>query len=448
MPEANTTKPPAGTRDFLPEDMKFREATFAAVRRVLESYGFLPMETPAFERLEILMGKYGGESEKLIYKILKRGEKGVTGEADLALRYDFTIPLARVMAEYRHRLPTVFKRYQIGPVWRADRPGRGRFREFYQCDIDTVGVSSGMADAEIILALSQALGILGVDAFEVRVNSRKVLAALLDVYGVPAALQKSVVVTLDKVGKVEIGETKKDLQARGLSRKTAETLAGDLGDPTAAERVRKRVSSSTIGRTGLSEIDEILELVTPLIQVGIAFSPFLARGLEYYTGSIFEIYVKGMSLSIASGGRYDNLIGTFSKRSIPACGGSLGIERILMLLREKQGADREVSHVQVFVTVWAKEFRQDSLRLAAELRSKGVYCEVFLNDEPIGRQLRMASERGASYCVLFGPDEKARKEVTIKNLRSREQRSIREEEFVSFLLRGIKNEKEGTSWIQ
>lgn len=442
MLEVNTTKPPAGTRDFLPGDVKFREEAFASVKQVFESYGFLPMETPAFERLEILMGKYGGEGEKLIYKILKRGAKGEIGEADLALRYDLTIPLARVVAEYHHSLPSIFKRYQIGPVWRADRPGRGRFREFYQCDIDTVGASSIMADAEIILALSQALVALGIDAFEVRLNSRKVLTAILDVYGVPATLQKSVVVAIDKTDKVEIEKIKEDLRARGLSREMAETLAGDLGDPAAATRVRGHLASSTIGRAGLAEVDEVLELVTPLIQGGITFSPFLARGLEYYTGPIFEIFVQGTPLSIASGGRYDNLIGMFSKRSVSACGGSLGIERILMFLRERQGADREFPGVQVFVTVWAKEFRQDALRLAAELRREGMHCEVFLDEASISRQLRIASDRGARYCILLGPDEKARKEVTIKDLRAREQKSVREEEFVSFLLRSINNEKE------
>ncbi|TSC72163.1 MAG: histidyl-tRNA synthetase [Parcubacteria group bacterium Gr01-1014_38] len=444
MSEVNTTKPPAGTRDFLPGDVKLREEAFASVKRVFESYGFLPMETPAFERLEILMGKYGGEGERLIYKILKRGEKGVIGEADLALRYDLTIPLARVVAEYQHSLPSIFKRYQIGPVWRADRPGKGRFREFYQCDIDTVGVSSIMADAEIILALSQALAALRIDAFEVRLNSRKVLTALLDLYGVPAALRKGTVIAIDKIDRVEIEEIKEDLRAHGLSREMSETLAGDLGDPAAATRVRERLASSAIGRVGLGEVEEILELVTPLIRGKVTFSPFLARGLEYYTGPVFEMYVKGTPLSIASGGRYDNLIGMFSKRSIAACGGSLGIERIFMLLREQQGSSREFPWIQVFVTVWAKEFRQDSLRLAAELRKSGMRCEVFLDEAPIGHQLRMASDKGASYAILFGPDEKSRKEVTMKNLRAREQRSVREEEFVSFLLRSVNNERESS----
>src|SRR5256885_8490625 len=211
-----STKPPSGTRDFLPEDIRRREHVIGVVRSVYERYGFEPLETPAFENIETLLGKYGEEGNKLICKILKRGEHESSGEADLALRYDLTVPLARVVAQYQHELPKFFKRYQIQPVWRADRPAKGRFREFYQCDIDAIGSASPVVEAEVLSAVSEVLTRLGFDDFIIRLNDRRALAALLECAGVPEPLHGEALIALDKLDKIGVAGVEKELTGRGV----------------------------------------------------------------------------------------------------------------------------------------------------------------------------------------------------------------------------------------
>src|SRR5471032_459513 len=212
-----STKPPGGTRDFLPDEIRRREYVIGVVRRVYERYGFEPLETPAFENIETLLGKYGDEGNKLIFKILKRGEHEASGEADLALRYDLTVPLARVVAQYQNELPKFFKRYQIQPVWRADRPARGRFREFYQCDIDAMGSSSPVVEAEILGAVAEILKTLGFTDFKIRLNHRRVLTALLAAAGVPEPLHGDALVALDKLYKIGVDGVTKEFVARGIA---------------------------------------------------------------------------------------------------------------------------------------------------------------------------------------------------------------------------------------
>ena len=216
-----STKPPAGTRDFLPDDVRRREYVIRIVREVYERYGFEPLETPAFENIETLLGKYGEEGNKLIFKILKRGEHEASGEADLALRYDLTVPLARVVAQYQAELPRFFKRYQIQPVWRADRPAKGRFREFYQCDIDAIGSTSPVVEAELIGAVSEVLGRLGFDNYVIRLNHRKALSALLDCAGVPADVHADALVAVDKLDKIGADGVRQELASRGVEPEAA-----------------------------------------------------------------------------------------------------------------------------------------------------------------------------------------------------------------------------------
>lgn len=237
--------PPSGTRDFLAGALRTRERVFSQIREVFERYGFEPLQTPAFERLETLTGKYGDEGDKLIFKILRRGEHEASGEADLALRYDMTVPLARVVANYGSRLPTPYKRYVMGPVWRADRPGKGRFREFAQCDVDVVGSASPLADAEVVCALADALDAVGVRDFRVLVNSRQALSGLLDAYGVPAELGGGVLITLDKLDKLSGEKVVAELvEARSLAPAIAEALVGDLTAADAVERMRTALKDS------------------------------------------------------------------------------------------------------------------------------------------------------------------------------------------------------------
>jgi histidyl-tRNA synthetase len=414
-------------RDFLPAEVKAREKVLSTVRGVFESYGFAPLETPAIERLEILQGKYGEEGDRLIFKIAQRGAKA-TEEADLALRYDLTVPLARVVAEYGDRTGKIFKRYQVAPVWRADRPGRGRFREFYQCDVDVVGPEFGLADAETILVLTDALAALGLKGFEVRLNSRKVLRGLIESYGIDPARETDVLVALDKFDKIGEAGVAEELRERGLAAATP-LLAGVSGPE---EELRHRLGTSEVGRSGLDEVDRLIDLAGPLVSDGaVAFSPVLARGLSYYTGPIFEVYVEGSTSAIASGGRYDGLVGMFAGRSIPAVGGSLGFERIIPLVsRPEEGV---VSPARVFLAVWDAAARPGALATAAALRAAGIPTEVYLGGERMGEQLGYASSRGIPYAVLRGPKEQEQGVVTLRDLQTREQTAVPEGDLVAVL---------------
>lgn len=425
-------------RDFLPAEVKAREKVLSTVRGVFESYGFAPLQTPAIERLEILQGKYGEEGDRLIFKIAQRGARA-TEEADLALRYDLTVPLARVVAEYGDRTGKIFKRYQVAPVWRADRPGRGRFREFYQCDVDVVGPEFGLADAETILVLTDALAALGLKGFEVRLNSRKVLRGLIESYGIDPARETDVLVALDKFEKIGEAGVAEELRERGLAAATP-LLAGVSGPE---EELRHRLGTSEVGRSGLDEVDRLIDLAGPLVSDGaVTFSPVLARGLSYYTGPIFEIYVpegplkgpdqkKSSTSAISSGGRYDGLVGMFAGRSIPAVGGSLGIERIIPLVsRAEEGV---VSPAKVFLAVWDAAARNDALATASALRAAGIPTEVYLGGERMGEQLGYASSRGIPYAVLRGPKEKEQGVVTLRDLQTREQTAVPEGDLIAVL---------------
>ena len=339
MADKQSTKPPAGTRDFLPDDIRRREHVIGVVRDVYERYGFEPLETPAFENIETLLGKYGEEGNKLIFKILKRGEHEASGEADLALRYDLTVPLARVVAQYQNELPRLFKRYQIQPVWRADRPARGRFREFYQCDLDAMGSTSPVVEAEVLGAVSEILTTLGFTDFVVRLNHRRVLTALLEAAGVSAPQHGDALVALDKLDKIGVDGVAKEFAARGIAEAAgAKALAmfararrdaarsrrwPRLQDLLAGARRRSRTCATSSASTG----------ATPAAG-RIRLDPSLARGLSYYTGAIMEIAVDGIG-SLGGGGRYDNLIGMFLGRDVPACGFSLGLERIIVVMTER-----------------------------------------------------------------------------------------------------------------
>jgi histidyl-tRNA synthetase len=417
--------PPSGTRDFLPDAVMTRERVIGIIKRTFESFGFLPLDTPAFERIDVLTGKYGQEGEKLIFKILKRGEQAATGEADLALRYDFTVPLARVVAQYRNKLGTIFKRYQIGPVWRADRPAKGRFREFYQCDVDVVGTRSPVVEAEVMLALAEALRALGLGGFTIKLNSRKVLRGLMEAYDVVSAdAQRAALIALDKMDKLELAAVVEEMVQGGVPAQSASHLSDDIASPARIERVRTRLQNSAVGREGLEEVDRLEKLVTPVLRAGaIVFDPFLARGLDYYTGPVFEITAPGISSSIASGGRYDDLIGMFSREPIPACGGSLGLERILLLL-DAAAKERPAAAPAAMVTVWDDASRVDALAMALALRDAGVSAEVFPGEGDLGKQLRYAAKKGISVCLLCGPDERAQGLVTVKNMTSTEQRKV------------------------
>ncbi|HEY2204249.1 MAG TPA: histidine--tRNA ligase [Pseudonocardia sp.] len=422
---AQTAEPPSGTRDFLAAEVRRRDRAFTLLRTAFERYGFEPLQTPAFERLDVLTGKYGDEGDKLIFKILRRGEHEASGEADLALRYDLTVPLARVVATHGNRLPSPYKRYALGSVWRADRPGRGRFREFTQCDIDVVGSTSPLADAETLLAINEGLESLGVGEFRFEINSRRALFGLLDAYGVPEELGGRVLITLDKLDKLAPDAVTAELADRGLSGDIAAGLVGDLSAEDTG-RVRSRLDSTERGRAGLAEVDRLLRLTGTLPPGRIAFTPRMVRGLDYYTGPIFEVSAPGFPGSIASGGRYDGLVAALGGPDLPACGGSIGIERILSTQQADaaDGADAAPA-LDVALPVLAEEAEPALLALAGELRAAGLRVGLYLGASgKMAKQLKWANDQGARFTALLGPRELTDQVITLRDMVSGDQEQV------------------------
>ena len=430
MPTTQSTKPASGTRDFLPDEIRRREHVIGIVRSVYERYGFEPLETPAFENIETLLGKYGEEGNKLIFKILKRGEHEHTGEADLALRYDLTVPLARVVAQYQNELPRFFKRYQIQPVWRADRPARGRFREFYQCDVDVIGTTAPTVEAEILGALSDVLLRLGFQDFSVRLNHRLALSGLLNAAGVWASQQDAALVALDKLDKIGIEGVANEFRARGIDPAATERCLASFNQPEneRPEETLQRLERMLPHDSSVVNLREIVELSEDTPATGrVRIDLSLARGLSYYTGAIMEVSVAQLAGSLGGGGRYDGLVGMFLGRDIPACGFSLGLERIIVVMTERNMFPDAVARagIDVLVTIWNHETRDESLKLAQELRKIGLRVDVYPEADKLAKQFKYASARNAPFVAIFGDDERARGEVGLKDLRSGEQVSVR-----------------------
>src|SRR5437762_6059236 len=447
MPSAKT-QPARGMRDFLPADVRKHEYVIGVIKSVYERYGFEPLETPAVENIETLMGKYGEEGNQLIFKILKRGEHEKTGEADLALRYDLTVPLARVVAQYKAELPKFFKRYQIQPVWRADRPARGRFREFYQCDVDVLGSRSMVVEAELIAAASDALVALGFNDFTIRVNDRQVLTGILDQAGVAPERHEDALVALDKMDKAGPEGVARELNERGIIGEAAvklmcffEGLAGvkraagfaDLGEPGAEKaafnadvlgRLVEFIGAHEIGARGVDELRQVLQFAKASgVDKRIKLDPTLARGLAYYTGAIIEITVTDLAGSLGGGGRYDNLVGMFLGRDVPACGFSLGLERIIVVMSEREMFPAQLisSPADVMVTIWNEDSIAESIALATELRREGLRVDLYPEADKMGKQFKYASSRGIPFVLILGDDERAHGELAIKNMKSGEQ---------------------------
>jgi histidyl-tRNA synthetase len=425
--------PPSGTRDFLAAEYEKREWAFGELRSVFRSFGFEPLQTPSYERIDVLLGKYGDEADKLVFKILRRGEHEASGEADLALRYDMTVPLARVAAAYGSQLPMPYKRYAIGPVWRADRPGKGRFREFTQCDVDTLGSSSALADAEVLCAHHDAMVRLGLTGFTILLNARQVLFGLLEVFAVPEELGESVLISLDKLDKLTPAEVIDELTGRGLAAETGAELVGAMTAPDATDRIRTALKGSDLGLAGLDQVDEILNLVSGQIPAErIAFTPRMVRGLSYYTGPIWELAAPGVPGSIGSGGRYDHLIAQLGGPDVAGTGTSVGIERVLMLLPDSVAGAR--GRIDVAVPVLDADLAGPSFRLAGVARAAGLRASVYLGSSgKLGKQLKWASDSGARWCLIYGSAERDAGTVTVRDLASAEQESVPLDSLPSYL---------------
>ena len=451
-------------RDFLPADVRRREYVIGVIKEVYERYGFEPLETPAVENIETLMGKYGEEGNQLIFKILKRGEHEKTGQADLALRYDLTVPLARVVAQYQNELPKFFKRYQIQPVWRADRPARGRFREFYQCDVDILGSRSMVVEAEICGAASEVLTKLGFDDFAIRINHRHALTGVLQAAGVAPDKHDAALVALDKLDKIGRTGVEKEFSERNIDAAAGASLLDFFGALTSLDHAaevaagedpgqkRKALNSAILGRLvefvgdnalgarGLDELRLIMEFADAEgVGARIEIDPSLARGLSYYTGAIMEINVKDLPGSLGGGGRYDNLVGMFLGTDVPACGFSLGLERIIVVMSERNMFPEGLasSAADVMVSVWNETSFRESVALAHWLRGEGLRVDLYPEADKIGKQFKYASARGIPFVVVLGDDELARGEVALKDLRSGEQRTLKREDVTQAIRAGL-----------
>ena len=440
------TEPARGMRDFLPEDVRRREYVIGIVKRVYERYGYEPLETPAAENLDTLMGKYGDEGNQLIFKILKRGEHEASGQADLALRYDLTVPLARVIAHHQSKLPRLWKRYQIQPVWRADRPARGRFREFYQCDVDVLGSRSMIVEAEICAAASEVLTRLRFNEFCVRLNHRQALTGILGVAGVALEHHDSALIALDKLDKIGREGVEMEFAKRGINEIAGKNLlnffsalaelehAADLADqPQQAlnrailGRIVEFVGDNELGSRGVAELQSILDFAEATPAAGrIKIDPSLARGLSYYTGAIMEINVKDLAGSLGGGGRYDNLVGMFLGQDVPACGLSLGLERILVVMSEKEMFPPQVvtTPADLMVAIWNEQTMGDSLALAQTLRAEGLRVDLYPEADKLGKQFKYASSRGIPFVAVLGDDERAEGKLGLKDMTTGQQKAL------------------------
>ena len=444
-----STKPPSGTRDYLPETVAKRRYVVAKIERVFQRYGFLPLETPAIENLTTLLGKYGEEGDQLLFRLLHRGDKLTralekpapeAGDlAELGLRYDLTVPLARVVAQYGNSLPRVFRRYQIQPVWRADRPAKGRFREFYQCDVDLTGTTSLLAEAEVMNAVSSALLELGFSNFSIALNHRVILRSMIGAAGVDPSLEGSALIALDKLDKIGVDGVQAELTQRGIAQESAQglltmtTSTPEMSNHSVLAALRGQLLQPE-AQQALNELETLVSLTMDAPAGShIHLAPTLARGLSYYTGPIFEVVSADFSGSLGGGGRYDNLVGMFSNKQVPAVGFSLGLERILLLMEERDMFPALQLAAQVMVCVLPDTPLPPAVGLASRLRRAGITVEVYPEQSKLKRQLSAADAQQIPYALILGPDEVERRRYTLKNLATGQQQSLGEDDLIAAL---------------
>lgn len=397
MIKAQTLK---GFRDFLPETMAIRNRVINTLKQVFESYGFAELATPTLEYAEVLTGKYGEEAEKLMYLFKDQGGR------EVGMKYDLTVPLARVMAQYPD-LPKPFKRYQIQPAFRAENTQKGRYREIYQCDIDTVGSASPVADAEVLAVISAALTALGFTSFTIRINSRKILFGITD--------STSVLQSLDKLDKKTREEVIQELVGKGL---TADQI----------DAIFAKIKSAIPD----ADLQQVIDLAQKMGVTNIKFDPTLVRGLDYYTGPIFETVVTqnlpaGRQVgSLTGGGRFDNLISSLGGPDLPAVGTSFGLDRICDVIAELNlWPDITPTTIQVLVTVFSVKLRDKSIEVSTKLRRGKVATELYPDDRiKLDKQLQYAARKKIPYVVILGPEEIAKNVITLKDMNSGQQQIL------------------------
>ncbi len=430
---------PKGTRDFSPVEMMRRQYIFDTIKSVFRLYGFAPLETPSMENLSTLLGKYGDEGDKLLFKILNSGDyaanlsdeevRNASKICEKGLRYDLTVPFARYVVQHQNELSFPFKRYQVQPVWRADRPQKGRYREFYQCDVDVIGTRSLLCEVELIEIVERVFAKLGIRV-ALKMNNRKILYGIAEVIG-HADKMMDITVAIDKLDKIGLENVKAELRERGLEEEAIERLQPILElDGTNSDKInvlRSMLSGSDTGLKGIDEMETVLHHIEQLgvaLQVDVDLS--LARGLNYYTGAIFEVKALDFQIgSISGGGRYDDLTGIFGMPNMSGVGISFGADRIYDVMMGCNLFPEELStSTRVIFMNLGEEEQAASLSLLRELRNNGVPAEIYPEAAKMKKQMEYANRRGIPYVVIIGSQELENRAATVKHMLSGEQQQV------------------------
>ncbi|NQV52731.1 MAG: histidine--tRNA ligase [Flavobacteriales bacterium] len=454
------TKPsiPKGTRDFLPEQSLKRQFIFDTARQVFQSYGYVPIETPAMENLDTLLGKYGEEGDKLIYKILNNGDylskasdekieardsQALSVEiSDRALRYDLTVPFARFVVQNQNELSFPFKRYQIQPVWRADRPQKGRYREFYQCDVDVIGSNSLLNEAELLCIIDDVFNQLGLGDVTIRINNRKILSGIAESAGLSGYFQE-MTVAIDKIDKIGVDGVKQEMIRNGLPEagvKKALNLIKLKGEPFGTlKMLAGAVTGAEEAYKGMEEVRTLLKALPEAVREKVELDLTLARGLNYYTGAIIEVGHPDFPSSICGGGRYDDLTGIFGLTGMSGVGVSLGADRIYDLMEAKDLFPKSIkaSSEVLFVNFGDAEAMQ-CLKLAADLRSEGISAEVYPDGAKMKKQMKYADDKGVRVVIIVGEEELKNGMTAVKNMASGDQELVAQKELTSFILQTLR----------
>ena len=419
---------PKGTRDFGPAEMAGRNYIFSVVKSVFQKYGYQCIETPSLENLGTLLGKYGEEGDKLLFRIQNSGDKAALAP-EKGLRYDLTVPFARFVVQHQNEISFPFKRYQIQPVWRADRPQKGRYREFYQCDVDVIGSKSLLNELELVQMVDDVFGQMGIRVC-IKINNRKILAGLAEVSGQPEKLV-DITVAIDKIDKIGLDAVKQELFEKGLTEQAVAviepvlTLSGTTDEKLAT--MRQLLAGSEIGMKGLEEVGTLFSLIAgACIRQPVELDLSLARGLNYYTGAIFEVKALDFAIgSICGGGRYDDLTGIFGLPDLSGVGISFGADRIYDVLSglDLFPKDSTASAKVLFTNMGEKEVAY-TLPVAARLRAAGIACEVYPDTTKLKKQFEYADRKGIPYLAIVGDREMAEGVVTLKNLATGEQAAV------------------------
>lgn len=445
---------PKGTRDFSPAEMAKRNYIFDTIREVFKLYGFRQIETPAMENLSTLMGKYGEEGDKLLFKILNSGD--FLSKADRALvdagdyvhltshicekglRYDLTVPFARYVVQHRNELQFPFKRFQIQPVWRADRPQKGRYREFYQCDADVVGSDSLVNEIELLQLIDEVFSRLGIN-ITIKLNNRKVLAGIAELIGAPEKIV-DITVAIDKIDKIGIDNVNAELRERGLSDEAIATLQPILQiDGTVAERIDKLASVLASSETGMLGVAELREVISGVEAIGLRatldLDVSLARGLNYYTGTIIEVKAQDVEIgSITGGGRYDNLTGVFGLPGVSGVGISFGADRIYDVLNALDlYPDNARQSTQVMFTNFGASEAAASMKYLFEMRRAGIAAEIYPDASKMKKQMAYADALSIPYVAIVGETEMAQRKMMLKNMTTGEQSLLSVDEVIDML---------------